>query len=464
MENKPRSVGIYTRISADASGERLGVQRQEADARKLCADRDGWNVVRVFCDNDRSAYDPRKQRPQYRAMLDAIKAREIDTIVAWHPDRLHRQTRELVSFIDAINKYGVHVETVTAGQYDLSTPSGRMQARIVGSVAEYESEHKAERVRRKLKQNADEGLHHGGSRPFGWLDDRVTLDPAEAAAVREACERVLAGESMRAVARALNAAGHRTATGKPWRDINVRTMVLRPRNAGLSTYHGAVVGAGQWAPIVSAETFHSVEAMLSSPSRNTNPGRDGRVHLLSVLARCGVCDGPVVVGKSKPYKGVSKPVYRCRAAHVIRDQASVDDLVTRIVLGRLAQDDAADLLVEPDRVTAAQAAAEQVHALQDRLTDAADAYGAGTITLAQLTTITASLRPKIDAAQAVATSPDRAKVLGDLVGAEDPRTVWESMTPQRRRAVVDLLVGVRIMLTGKGPRFNPEAIEVNWKK
>jgi DNA invertase Pin-like site-specific DNA recombinase len=46
---------IYTRISADSNGDALGVQRQEADARRLCETR-GWTVVEVFCDNDRSAF------------------------------------------------------------------------------------------------------------------------------------------------------------------------------------------------------------------------------------------------------------------------------------------------------------------------------------------------------------------------------------------------------------------------
>src|SRR5215217_683317 len=240
---------IYTRISSDPNGHALGVQRQEEDARKLCSAR-GWTVVEVYCDNDRSAYSQRKPRLRYKAMLDDIKDGRINVVVAWHPDRLHRQTRELVAFIDLVNAHKVHVETVTAGVYDLSTPSGRMQARIVGSVAEYESEHKGERIRRKLEANAAEGKHHGGSRPYGWRNDRITLVEAEAGVVREAAARLLAGESLKAIARALNAAGHTTAYGLPWRDITVRGMLLRPRNAGLRIHHDEVVGRGNWEPIL----------------------------------------------------------------------------------------------------------------------------------------------------------------------------------------------------------------------
>ncbi len=457
-----RTAGIYCRISSDGTGEALGVARQEADARKLCADR-GWTVVDVFSDNDKSAYDRRKTRTRYRDMLQAVKDGRINAIVAWHPDRLHRQSRELVGFIDLINERDVAVETVTAGRYDLSTPAGRMNAKIVGSVAEYESEHKSERIRRKLEENAANGRHHGGSRPYGWCDDRVTINPGEAAAVAEAAHMIMAGESVRGVARALNASGYRTSTGKEWRDITVREMLLRPRNAGLRVHHGEVVGRGQWEPILSAEDFHQVEAIMSNPARRTNPGRDGVVHLVSVLARCAVCDGPMVVGKSKPYKGKSKRIYRCRAAHVSRDMASVDELVRSVIVGRLSMPDAADLLSDPDRTDRAHAAARRVQELQDRLNDAAEAYAAETISLAQLTTINATLRPKLEAAQTEAASPNRMSVLGDLVGAADPSAVWDELPPSRRRAVVDLLLNIRIKKTSSGPRFDPESVEIKLK-
>src|SRR3954447_23762852 len=88
---------IYARISRDREGAGLGVERQEADCRAL-AKRLGWEVVAVYVDNDISAYSG-KPRPQYRAMLDAVRARQVQGIVAWHSDRLHRRPTELEEFI-----------------------------------------------------------------------------------------------------------------------------------------------------------------------------------------------------------------------------------------------------------------------------------------------------------------------------------------------------------------------------
>ncbi|GAA4641947.1 recombinase family protein [Gordonia humi] len=86
---------IYARISQDREGAGLGVDRQTEDARDL-AERLGWRVLRVEADNDISAYSG-KPRPGYERMLAAIESGEANAVIAWHADRLHRRTIELVS-------------------------------------------------------------------------------------------------------------------------------------------------------------------------------------------------------------------------------------------------------------------------------------------------------------------------------------------------------------------------------
>src|SRR5207244_1116184 len=111
--------------------------------------------------------------PGFEAMLTAARAGEFSTIIAWHVDRITRNPRELERLIDVLEKADVTVLTVTAGALDLSTASGRMQARVVGAVARHESEQKSERLRAKAAQLASAGkLSGGGWRPYGFNDDR----------------------------------------------------------------------------------------------------------------------------------------------------------------------------------------------------------------------------------------------------------------------------------------------------
>jgi len=143
---------VYVRISQDKTGARAGVERQEDDCRVL-ADRLGWTVTRVYADNDISAYSG-KPRPDYKLMLDDIAAGQIDAVLAWHPDRLHRSPKELEHYIDVCEAARIPTHTEQAGNWDLSTPAGRMVARQIGAVSRYESEHKSQRVKAARVQSA----------------------------------------------------------------------------------------------------------------------------------------------------------------------------------------------------------------------------------------------------------------------------------------------------------------------
>ncbi len=92
--------GIYTRISYDPGGQRAGVERQRRDCEALCLAR-GWEVATYLEDNDRSAYSG-KPRRAYQQLLRSVEAAEIDAIVTWHNDRLHRSQKELEGFIDLV--------------------------------------------------------------------------------------------------------------------------------------------------------------------------------------------------------------------------------------------------------------------------------------------------------------------------------------------------------------------------
>lgn len=133
--------------------------------------RNGWEVGRVFEENDVSAYSGKK-RPQYRAMMDAVDRRDVGAIVAYHPDRLHRSPVELEDFIERVNAAKTKIATVAAGEYDLSTSAGRMSARIVGAVARAESERQAERTRGKKDQLAEHGMFAGAPLPSRVRTDR----------------------------------------------------------------------------------------------------------------------------------------------------------------------------------------------------------------------------------------------------------------------------------------------------
>jgi site-specific DNA recombinase len=63
---------IYLRISDDREGRALGVERQEEDCRTL-AEQLGVRIIKVFCDNDRSAStNTDEYRPDYEDMMQLL--------------------------------------------------------------------------------------------------------------------------------------------------------------------------------------------------------------------------------------------------------------------------------------------------------------------------------------------------------------------------------------------------------
>ncbi len=119
----PTSAAIYCRISDDRQGRALGVARQEADCRELAA-RKGWTVADLYVDNDISAADTKRRRPEYERLLEDVKAGVVDAVIAWDLDRLHRRPAELERFFETADAAGMRYLATVGGDVDLATGDG----------------------------------------------------------------------------------------------------------------------------------------------------------------------------------------------------------------------------------------------------------------------------------------------------------------------------------------------------
>jgi site-specific DNA recombinase len=471
METSRRRAAIYTRISQDRTGAGLGVERQETDCRELAA-RLGWEIVAVHSDNDLSAYSG-KPRPGYRALLADLRAGVANAVIVWHTDRLHRHPSELEEYLSICERPpGIPTQTVKAGELDLATPSGRMVARQLGAVARYEVEHMIERQQRARLQAAAAGKWSGGRRPFGYQADGVTVNQAEASALKWAASQVLAGMNLTAISAKLNERGIRTSPGKPWKPTELSRVLVRPRNAGLIVHRGEVLGRATWPAILDEDTWRGVCAVLGDPTRRTNT-TVARRWLLSGLAHCGVCGDPVRSFSAKGKRRTTKPVYTCRTGkHVIRNAVEVDAYVEAIIIERLSRPDAAELLA-PDQAGDLTGLHAQDAALRVRLDELGRLYGDGAIDAAQLQAATASIRTQRERITAALVASSRGSVLAGVADATDPAKVWAGLDLSRKRAIIEVLIEILILPARRGrrpgwrpgePYFDPSSIEIRSKR
>ena len=331
----PTAPAIYARISSDREGDHLGVTRQVADCRAL-VERRHWPSASVYVDDDVSAYSG-KPRPEYRRLLADIAAGDVDAVVVWHLDRLHRNPKELEEFFEVCAAAGVDDLATVTGDIDLATHDGQFLARILGAVSRKESDDKSRRIRRKAVELAQAGkLGGGGTRPYGYAGDRRSIVPAEARIIREVAARILAGDSIRSVCNDLNERGIATVTGKPWLPTVLRGMLASARISGQREHRGEIVATAEWPAIITPQQTAQLRALFADPDRRTN--RAARRYLLKGLLRCSKCGSTLVArprgGGDRRYmcaKGPGLP--GCNGTFIFAE--TVEAFISEAVLYRL---------------------------------------------------------------------------------------------------------------------------------
>lgn len=451
--------GIYTRISQDKVGAGLGVERQAEDCRAL-ADRLDWTVVEVYSDNDTSAYSG-KPRPGYQRLLADIKSGRISAVIAWHTDRLHRSPVELETYISVCEPRGVPTHTVQAGHLDLSTASGRMTARITGAVARHESEQKGERISRQKQQALSQGRRIGGRRAFGYEDDGMTPVPDEAFLLTDAARRIVAGDSVRSIVREWNGQGITTAGGNRWSSSNLRQVLLKPRNAGLSASKGKIYGPATWPAVINPELWQAMRAVLGESTRKLHRGTSLKL-LGSFLYRCGIegCTGLLMSCGNNPN---GRPRYACQEMHLTRTAHHVDAYVTEVTKGVLNKFRGKLLPPAPD-VTPLRDALANLRVRESEIA-AMLADPDGSMTAAQFKTANERVQAQITELEQEIARKSSGSVLAGVADARDPGAAFDAIgSIDRRRAIIDALMTVTVLPTGVGRRFTPDSVRVDPKQ
>ncbi|MBQ1120851.1 recombinase family protein [Streptomyces sp. B15] len=344
-----RKVGIYTRISRDDEGDALGVARQQKDCERL-SDLRAWQAVKVYEDNDVSAFKRNVVRDDFELMLKDLRAGLIDGIVAYDLDRLARQPRDLERLIEIFDERPrLEFATVT-NDINLGTPDGRTMARIMVAFANKSSHDSSRRIRRKHLELAQQGRDSGGPAPYGWRkDDRTKVDPDAAAAIREAQREILAGVRIGTIRTRWQeqGLGNPRAGTKRMAHHHVEHILTSPRLVGYRTYHGEILYGengqpvrGDWETINTVEEWEAVCAAVAE-RKQKRPGKFlARKYLLSGIARCGLCKNKIRGQNNprwEPGSRAAKYTYQCSGVNggcgkVSRTGEPFDKLIAQLVL------------------------------------------------------------------------------------------------------------------------------------
>lgn len=469
----------YTRLSNDPGGKRADHETQNRGLDELGP---RWGLpaaVQEFSDDDRSASKLAVERPDWLALLDAIRRvdarRYQPVVVAWSQDRLSRRPDETWTVANELHAKGGRL--ITWKENDISvTPGSRGQLYMQGLMATTEAENISSRTLAGMETAAQAGKRHGvvayGWRFEGHVDERTgravgrdVIDPRAAAIVRWAALRVIAGHSLRGIAEELNArgipapgAGKVTRKADPargvtelraastWGPTKLRQLITRKANIGVRVHTrpsshqaGTREYPAAWPPIMDEVTYYRVCGVLADPKRRQSTGNVA-VHLLSGIATCSTC-GKVVSGqKSRKRTGDVVRVYRCAKSHVIKAEARTDAVVETWVFSYLGAETVRAQFRRQDN--AQDDSQAELEALREKVAQREAMWDAGDLTDEQFARMNRELQAQIKAVtDRAAASRDRA-VYADLLEAKDVEAAWEAMPLPQRRTVIATLFSV----------------------
>jgi len=166
----------YARVSTD--GQTLDAQREALIAA---------GAEKVFAE---TASGAKSDRAELAKVLTHVG--KGDTLLVTRLDRLARSTLNLLNILDDLSRREVMFRSLTEGWADTTTPHGRLTITILGGVAEFERE--------LIRTRTGEGRARAKARGQS-LGRRPTLTRHQQDEVRH---RMLAGESVREIARSYN--------------------------------------------------------------------------------------------------------------------------------------------------------------------------------------------------------------------------------------------------------------------
>lgn len=325
---------IYARYSSGAQ-RNVSIDQQIKACRSF-AERQEIEIVGIY--EDRALTGTNDKRPGFQKMISDSAKQEWSYVIVYTLDRFARDRYDSAIYKRKLKDNGIRV--LSAMEHLTDDPTGILMESVLEGFAEYYSRELAQKTRRGMIDNAEKCLVNGPL-PVCFergADGRYAVYEPEAVIFREACSRVLNGETVATIAHDLQQRGLRTRKGKLWTREMLYHALGNERYAGVYIYGDIRIDGGVPA-VVSRETFDAIQHILStkphprrSLSEPTRRRTENGMYLLTGKLYCGACGSPMVGVSGRGKCGVvyyyyackNQKLHQCTTAPVRRDQIEWD--------------------------------------------------------------------------------------------------------------------------------------------
>ena len=253
---------LYARKSTDTEDKQvLSIEAQLSELRKFS--RDNQLIVVDELVEKRTAKMP--GRPVFDSMIKRIINGEVNGILAWHPDRLARNSVDGGQIIYLLDQTLLNYLRFPVFQFE-NTSQGKFMLSIMFGQSKYYVDNLSENTKRGLRARVRNG-DFPSQAPFGYLNDSRTktiiLDKRYTPLVKEIFEKYARGDqTMSQLADFLRDSGAVTRTGKVFKDDKVKSILQNPFYYGHFLYKGELY-EGRHQPIISKVLFDKVQSVIT---------------------------------------------------------------------------------------------------------------------------------------------------------------------------------------------------------
>lgn len=227
-------IGTYCRVSTMEQTKGVSIEAQLERLRNYAKFKE-WTTAREFIDPGWSGKDD--NRPGLKGLMAAARRGDVDVVIVTKIDRLMRNTRLLLQYVDEFKKLGVRFIATDDNIDTGEGKTGQLMLTILAGVAQWERERIGERVSEGKQYRLNQGRWPSGRTPYGyrWLPKQQEwlVDEAEAKVVQHVYDLYLRENlgTMKIPFR-LNEECYRTRSGSRWSFTSVYNMLINPAYKG----------------------------------------------------------------------------------------------------------------------------------------------------------------------------------------------------------------------------------------
>ncbi|MEM4222161.1 MAG: recombinase family protein, partial [archaeon] len=308
-ENSKRKFFIYARKSTDSEDRQVrSIQDQIAELKEL-AKKENLEIVDVLIEKQTAKIPG---RPVFNEMLKRIQLGEASGILAWHPDRLARNSVDGGQIIYLLDT-GIIKELKFPTFWFENTPQGKFMLSIAFGQSKYYIDNLSENIKRGHRQKLKQGLWPQMA-PLGYLNDTKTkqiyVDKEKAPLIKKTFELYATGKyTLKEIRKIINDLGLRGRKNKPLSTSNYQYLLQNPFYYGVMRYNGEYY-EGKHEPIIAKKLFDQVQEVMKQKSKPQKTDKM-KFFLYRGLFKCGECGFTITADRKIKPSGKSYTYYYC---------------------------------------------------------------------------------------------------------------------------------------------------------